>query len=674
VTILRTQSPIPRLLSLSGLSVICAVLLGACNLLPPSVTDLQLSDQESQRILEIQDAAGDMYKRLVEEGDSQAGTEVVEWLKGEALVLDAQVTSSGNISIKYSCGLGAGIVGDYSNASASIDPLSENAPGQGAPDRTLGRVQVDNAKSSKGATKALILLPFEWDFGTPAGIPGLIEELEGAGFEVEGPVVNEAVTVEILQTLQEYEFIYIETHGIGHGALLGHQTAIATGTRADFLSLQWLYALGVGIELVTVPEGGTYLGVNARLLDNFSYPESVVIVSACESFKNDTLANAFLLNGASAFLGWTEKTPPLFSDIATFILAGLIAQPAATVMDAYTTPVRVDMDPVHGEYSVDQIFPYPWTLTSGPFPREYSPDFRLAGAGNFVLNSPDLAWEERSPMPTPRGFTSAVVYDDLIYVIGGCSSDTPEQFDNEVATLEAYQPALDAWVALAPMSTPRVGPAAAVLDDKIYVVGGFSRSTWSANSSMEIYDINSGQWSIGPPKPTPCSWASAAVVDGKIYVFGGAGYEYYDKCEAYDPETNTWSSCTAFAGGRYLHATAQVGRRIYLIGGDRWDPRFIYDDLQIYDPAADSWSLGEPMPTAESLLKACVFEGRIWVFGSESLCRTYEIGEGSWRDLSSSHDRSGGFSIAAVDGVAYRFGGGEWGPTLDIVEAAVLLP
>ena len=286
----------------------------------------------------------------------------------------------------------------------------------------------------------------------------------------------------------------------------------------------------------------------------------------------------------------------------------------------------------------------------------------------------ELDWSPRTPMPTPRAFAPAVVHHGQIYVVGGCSSDVNQQFYNAVGSLEAYNPALDTWSVLPSMPTARVGPAAAVVGNKIYVIGGFTRSTWSANSVMEVYDINSGQWSTGPSKPTPCSWARATVWHGKIYVFGGVGQGYLNVCEKYDPATNAWSSCASFSGERYLEAVVTVDDRIYLIGGDRWDPRQIYDDVQVYDPFTDSWTVRSPMPTAVSNLDAVVVNNKIWVFDGGGLCRVYDIVADRWEEKISTQNPTSAFSVASVNGKIYRFGGGAWGPNVDVVEATVIAP
>jgi len=253
--------------------------------------------------------------------------------------------------------------------------------------------------------------------------------------------------------------------------------------------------------------------------------------------------------------------------------------------------------------------------------------------------------------------------------------DTYQQFRNETGAFEVYNPITDEWDVLPPMPTPRVGPAAAAVDGKIYVIGGFNRDTWSPNPVVEIYDIKNGTWSTGPSKPTPCSWAKAVALGGKIYVLGGVGYEYYNVCEVLDPSNNTWTSCAPFSGGRYLHTAVATNGKIYLIGGRRHDPDVWYHDIQEYDPITNSWTPKAPMPQTlyPSQIDAVVVNNKIYVFGRDnegkSACLIYDITTDQWFEATSDHNSAPSFSVALWNDTAFRFGGGEWGPTLNITEA-----
>ncbi len=286
-----------------------------------------------------------------------------------------------------------------------------------------------------------------------------------------------------------------------------------------------------------------------------------------------------------------------------------------------------------------------------------------------------LTWINKTPMPISRSWAPAVQYGGKIYVVGGCSSSQSQQFQNAIANVEVYDPSSDSWTELAAMPTARVSPVAALLNGSIYVIGGFDPSYyWSADPTVEVYNIASNTWSTGTPLPTGCSWASAVALNGKIYVLGGVGSDYFNTMQIFDPSTNAWSSGPSFTGGRYLCAATTYNGKIYLIGGDSWETGsdVVYNDIQVYDPATNTWTSKTPMPSPYSGLSAVALSGKIYVFGGDAMAKIYDINSDSWQDMNSNQDSSGAFSVCVYNNNIYRFGGGGWGPTNSIVQSVDL--
>ncbi|MBM3598569.1 MAG: hypothetical protein FJX35_10175 [Alphaproteobacteria bacterium] len=118
-----------------------------------------------------------------------------------------------------------------------------------------------------------------------------------------------------------------------------------------------------------------------------------------------------------------------------------------------------------------------------------------------------------------------------------------------------------------------------------------------------------GSWSKGAAMPSQRSEIAAAEVGGKIYVVGGFGGEL--ELEIYDPATDRWSRGAAVP--RSVHHAAAVGLngKLYLIGGYEhhgWAPVAAVHE---YDPATDRWRTRAPLPTARGALAAAVLDGRI---------------------------------------------------------------
>src|SRR5690606_10166580 len=107
------------------------------------------------------------------------------------------------------------------------------------------------------------------------------------------------------------------------------------------------------------------------------------------------------------------------------------------------------------------------------------------------------------------------------------------------ATVEVYDPATDRWEARAPMPTAREHLASAVIDGRIYVVGG--RRVNFNFATLEVYSPETDSWATLPAMPTPRGGIAAAALRGKLYVFGGEllGGCTFMATEEFDPCTRT---------------------------------------------------------------------------------------------------------------------------------------
>jgi hypothetical protein len=118
------------------------------------------------------------------------------------------------------------------------------------------------------------------------------------------------------------------------------------------------------------------------------------------------------------------------------------------------------------------------------------------------------------------------------------------------------------------MPTPRYYLASAVLNDKIYVVGGYSTKMAKPVGTLEVYDPATMQWSEPDPMPTDRFLLSLSALGGKLYAIGGAGIQIdLPDVEIYDPERGYWSDGPAMPTGREGLSSAVVNNKLYAIGG-----------------------------------------------------------------------------------------------------------
>jgi len=128
--------------------------------------------------------------------------------------------------------------------------------------------------------------------------------------------------------------------------------------------------------------------------------------------------------------------------------------------------------------------------------------------------SEDL-WRDGPQMPHAVAYHCQVEMDGAVYVIGGISGSMGHGVtQNSVYKLEQGSAE---WVAASSLDTARAYHSCAVLDSRIYVMGGSN-----SENTTEVYDPASDTWTYGPVLPTERSWDAQAIgYGGVVYVIDG---------------------------------------------------------------------------------------------------------------------------------------------------------
>lgn len=233
--------------------------------------------------------------------------------------------------------------------------------------------------------------------------------------------------------------------------------------------------------------------------------------------------------------------------------------------------------------------------------------------------------EKISQMPLPLDHTASAVFEGKIYVAGGF-------LDNKVPTdkLFVYDPARDRWNELKSIPSP-IGAAlnAEFIDGILYVVGGLNSSHIPVNTNY-AYDPKTNSWSTKSPMLTARQHLATAVVDGKLYAMGGRflgngiisediqdTHTNFNRVEMYDPKTDTWTIRHPMEVKRSgFTATAAADGNIYVFGGQGIDGNDI-NSVERYDPIKDKWSFESPMPTGRFGMISVPFDDRIYILGGQ---------------------------------------------------------
>jgi N-acetylneuraminic acid mutarotase len=278
----------------------------------------------------------------------------------------------------------------------------------------------------------------------------------------------------------------------------------------------------------------------------------------------------------------------------------------------------------------------------------------------LVLFSAELwaqsgAWTRKKDIPTGRATACAAVVNNKIYVIGGVDKNLVGLADYEV-----YDPSADTWEAKKALPTPRGFVSAAAVNGIIYAIGG--RYMGAGTSEVLAYDpVADTGWTPRAPLLSPRFGAAAGAIDGIIYNVGGNHYEH--NCEAYNPATDKWTRKTDIPGTYGGIAVAPCGGLLYAIGGGFSD---VFQTVYTYDAKTDGWTNRKDMPTPRGWSHpAPVVDGRIYVVGGYkkvygevlSDVEVYDPVLDSWRKEPDMPFTRTMFAAAAVNGKIYIIGG-----------------
>ena len=138
---------------------------------------------------------------------------------------------------------------------------------------------------------------------------------------------------------------------------------------------------------------------------------------------------------------------------------------------------------------------------------------------------------------------------------------------------EVYDPVTDSWSTLQPAPITQRDYASAVVDNKIYILGGPNGlNTTSITRSNMIYDVETDTWFFGELLPTETYFAAAGATTGvmapkRIYVVGGGLTKPMDTVLVYDPTLDNWTFGAPIPTNRTYLAVAVVNDTLYAIGG-----------------------------------------------------------------------------------------------------------
>jgi N-acetylneuraminic acid mutarotase len=275
-------------------------------------------------------------------------------------------------------------------------------------------------------------------------------------------------------------------------------------------------------------------------------------------------------------------------------------------------------------------------------------------------------WTTKAPMPTARDGLACGVVNNKIYVIGGMSR--VGSTDIIFAVNEEYDPAANTWATKTSMPTARASLGVAVVNNKIYAIGGNYEPSgqsgpWASRSTNEEYDPVSNTWTTKTPMPTSKGSFAIAVVNNKIYCIGGYDYNGGGNVATnyeYNPATDSWATKAPLPVAGYSFGVGVVNNKIYCIGGYSTSSGLLSLNAE-YDPATNSWANKAAPPTVRGAA-GVTLNNKIYWIGSSSdvyvaITEEYNPATNSWATKLPMPTARFDQALGAVNGKIYAIGG-----------------
>ncbi|HZK81225.1 MAG TPA: kelch repeat-containing protein [Humisphaera sp.] len=227
-----------------------------------------------------------------------------------------------------------------------------------------------------------------------------------------------------------------------------------------------------------------------------------------------------------------------------------------------------------------------------------------------VYNPITNRWKNLGDMPIPQTH-SGIAADDatgMIYFVGGLRGLYPGTATTDVWD---YNTQTNVWKRLPSLPEPLSAGSSALVNGQLHYFGGNIGQRRDVDETLHfVLDLNAlaktgkATWQTAAPLPEIRDHAGAAVVNGKIYLLGGeVGHDTYHLQQShsfcYDPATNTWTQIADMPIPRsHTEASTFVDNGKIIVAGGQADDYLATNSALEYDPSVNRWYQLANLPIA----------------------------------------------------------------------------
>ncbi|MFG2479806.1 carboxypeptidase regulatory-like domain-containing protein [Streptomyces fagopyri] len=268
---------------------------------------------------------------------------------------------------------------------------------------------------------------------------------------------------------------------------------------------------------------------------------------------------------------------------------------------------------------------------SVPWGRSATRDLTLTNTGDVPLKvkinestgsaASGPAWTSTADMPAPGAFMVGGTSHGTVYAGLGSGVDSFVP----LAAFYTYDPAANTWHQKAGAPSAVAAAAGGFIDGKFYVSGGYwvaaDYSAIGIETKTQVYDPATDTWSTTTGNPNALAGAGTAVLDGKLYTVGGMSTDdsYHSTVSTYDPKKKTWRTLHPYPKDINGASCGAITGKLYCAGGltslDGGAVGRTVKDAYVYDPARDTWKRIADLPIDMHQSAYGVADGRLLLSG-----------------------------------------------------------
>nr|XP_003219460.1 PREDICTED: kelch-like protein 38 [Anolis carolinensis] len=191
-------------------------------------------------------------------------------------------------------------------------------------------------------------------------------------------------------------------------------------------------------------------------------------------------------------------------------------------------------------------------------------------------------WRLIEPMLVPRYSHRSVAYKNYIFAIGGIG-----ETQDILNSMERYDSIYSVWEHVANMPVAVLHPAVSAKDQRIYLFGG-EDMIQNPVRLIQVYHVSRNMWFRMETRMVKNVCAPAALIGDRIYIVGG----YTRRVIAYDTKVNKFVKCADMKERRMHHGATVINEKLYVTGGRCLTIDNAIEDsdsLDCYDPRLDTW-------------------------------------------------------------------------------------